>query len=124
MLFMIICLLYIVNCSFYALFLFGFVHVQIDKSRWDKHAAAGSDELCLEVGRAAGTTRQTRVSNYCGVLKERSCETMKAVTLTAFQLLRDFWFALATSLNCYMLLQAVLRHSRALSEVLSHGLKC
>lgn len=37
----------------------------------------------------AGTRGQTQVSNYCWVLKERSCETMKAVTLNAFQLLRD-----------------------------------
>ena len=37
----------------------------------------------------AGTRGQTQVSNYCWALKERSCETMKAVTLNAFQLLRD-----------------------------------
>lgn len=37
----------------------------------------------------AGTGGQTRVSNYCRVLKERSRETMRAVTLNAFQPLRD-----------------------------------
>lgn len=37
----------------------------------------------------AGTRGQTQVSNYCWVLKERSCETMKAVTMNVFQSLRD-----------------------------------
>ena len=55
----------------------------------------------------AGTRGQTQVSNYCLVLKERSCETMKAVTLNAFQLLRDeathtLWFIPASSLGLKM----------------------
>lgn len=38
----------------------------------------------------AGTRGQTQVSNYCWALKEKSCETMKAVPLNAFRATHTF----------------------------------